>query len=62
MKEDSKARFLAQGEGGAQGLTAKHKTILAVFGLSFGVTYGVIPRRSLLVPFTPDRREDLNGG
>ena len=28
----------AQGEGGVQGLTAKHKTILAVFGLAFGVT------------------------
>ena len=33
-----KARFRAQGEGGVQGLTAKHKTILAVFGLAFGVT------------------------
>ena len=43
MKEDNKARFRAQGEGGVQGLTAKHKTILAVFGLAFGVTYGVIP-------------------
>jgi hypothetical protein len=32
---------------------AKHKTILAGFGLAFAVMiYGVIPRRSLLVPFT----------
>jgi uncharacterized ion transporter superfamily protein YfcC len=50
MRADNEARFRVQEEsgGGAQALTltltAKHKTILAVFGLAFGVMmYGVIP-------------------
>ena len=44
MKEDNDPRFRVQGEGGVQALDAKHKTILAVFGLAFVVMmYGVIP-------------------
>jgi uncharacterized ion transporter superfamily protein YfcC len=44
MKAENEARFRALEEGGVQALTAKHKTILAVFGLAFGVMmYGVIP-------------------
>jgi uncharacterized ion transporter superfamily protein YfcC len=49
MKEDNEAHFRATtGEGGLQALTAKHKVILAVFGLAFGVMmYGVIPWEDL---------------
>jgi uncharacterized ion transporter superfamily protein YfcC len=45
MKADNEARFQAQEEGGeVPALTARHKTILTVFGLAFGVMmYGVIP-------------------
>jgi uncharacterized ion transporter superfamily protein YfcC len=45
MKAENEARFRATaGEGGVQAMTATHKTILAVFGLAFGVMmYGVIP-------------------
>jgi uncharacterized ion transporter superfamily protein YfcC len=45
MKAENEARFRATtGEGDVPALTAKHKTILAVFGLAFGVMmYGVIP-------------------
>jgi uncharacterized ion transporter superfamily protein YfcC len=45
MKADNEARFQAQEEGGeVHALTARHKTILTVFGLAFGVMmYGVIP-------------------
>jgi uncharacterized ion transporter superfamily protein YfcC len=44
MRADNEARFRVLEEGGVQALTAKHKTILAVFGLAFGVMmYGVIP-------------------
>jgi uncharacterized ion transporter superfamily protein YfcC len=44
MRADNEARFRVLEEGGVQTLTAKHKTILAVFGLAFGVMmYGVIP-------------------
>jgi uncharacterized ion transporter superfamily protein YfcC len=49
MKAENEARFRATtGEGDVQALTAKHKTILAVFGLAFGVMmYGVIPWEDL---------------
>jgi uncharacterized ion transporter superfamily protein YfcC len=48
MKEENEARFRVQEEGGVQVLTAKHKTILALFGLAFGVMmYGVIPWEDL---------------
>jgi uncharacterized ion transporter superfamily protein YfcC len=45
MKAENEAHFRAQEEEGEiQALTAKHKTILTVFGLAFGVMmYGVIP-------------------
>jgi uncharacterized ion transporter superfamily protein YfcC len=44
MRAENEARFRVLEEGGVQALTAKHKTILAVFGLAFGVMmYGVIP-------------------
>jgi uncharacterized ion transporter superfamily protein YfcC len=49
MRADNEARFRVQeGDGGVQALTAKHKTILAVFGLAFLVMmYGVIPWEDL---------------
>jgi uncharacterized ion transporter superfamily protein YfcC len=45
LKAENEARFRATaGEGGVQAMTATHKTILAIFGLAFGVMmYGVIP-------------------
>jgi uncharacterized ion transporter superfamily protein YfcC len=45
MKADNEARFQGQEEGGeVHALTGRHKTILTVFGLAFGVMmYGVIP-------------------
>jgi uncharacterized ion transporter superfamily protein YfcC len=51
MKAENEARFRVQEEGGGDGvqaLTGKHKVILAVFGLAFGVMmYGVIPWEDL---------------
>jgi uncharacterized ion transporter superfamily protein YfcC len=44
MKADNEARFRVQEETGVQTLTGRHKTILTVFALAFGVMmYGVIP-------------------
>ena len=49
MREDNEARFRATaGPEDAQDLTGRHKLILAVFGLAFGVMmYGVIPWEDL---------------
>jgi uncharacterized ion transporter superfamily protein YfcC len=49
MKADNEARFRATaGEGDVPALTGTNKTILAVFGLAFGVMmYGVIPWEDL---------------
>jgi uncharacterized ion transporter superfamily protein YfcC len=49
MKEDNEARFRAgASESDVQPLTGKHKLILTVFGLAFGVMmYGVIPWEDL---------------
>jgi uncharacterized ion transporter superfamily protein YfcC len=44
MKADNEARFRVQEESAVQTMTGRHKTILTVFGLAFGVMmYGVIP-------------------
>jgi uncharacterized ion transporter superfamily protein YfcC len=44
MKEANEAHFSVQGETNEVVMTGQHKTILAVFGLAFGVMmYGVIP-------------------
>jgi uncharacterized ion transporter superfamily protein YfcC len=49
MKEENEARFRATAaEGDVQTLTARHKLILAVFGLAFALMmYGVIPWEDL---------------
>jgi uncharacterized ion transporter superfamily protein YfcC len=48
MKADNEARFRVEEESAAQTMTGRHKTILAVFGLAFGVMmYGVIPWEDL---------------
>ena len=53
MKADNEAHFRAQEQGdGGITLTGRHKAILAVFGLAFGVMmYAVIPWADLGVPF-----------
>lgn len=44
MKEDNEAQFSVQGDVGVVTMTARDKTILATFGLAFGLMmYGVIP-------------------
>jgi uncharacterized ion transporter superfamily protein YfcC len=44
MKADNEARFRVQEESAVQTMTGRHKTILTVFALAFGVMmYGVIP-------------------
>jgi uncharacterized ion transporter superfamily protein YfcC len=63
MKKRQRGPLPRPGRRRHPGPDAKHKTILADFGLAFAVMiYGDIPRRSLPVPFTPDLREDLDGG
>jgi uncharacterized ion transporter superfamily protein YfcC len=52
MKAENEARFGAQSDTGDVALTAKQKTILAVFALAFVVMiYGVIPWSDLGIPF-----------
>jgi uncharacterized ion transporter superfamily protein YfcC len=44
MRAENEERFVAQDTGDVEDLTSRHKTILAIFGLAFGVMmYGVIP-------------------
>jgi uncharacterized ion transporter superfamily protein YfcC len=48
MKADNEARFRVEEESGVQTMTGRHKTILTVFALAFGVMmYGVIPWEDL---------------
>jgi uncharacterized ion transporter superfamily protein YfcC len=53
LREENERHFSA-GAGGADAmLTGRHKLILVVFGLAFGVMmYGVIPWEDLNIPFT----------
>jgi uncharacterized ion transporter superfamily protein YfcC len=52
LKADNEARFRAETESGQAKLTGTQKTVLAVFGLAFGVmVYGVVPWEDIGIPF-----------
>jgi uncharacterized ion transporter superfamily protein YfcC len=53
LKAENEARFRAETEAGqAATLTGTQKTVLAVFGLAFGVmVYGVVPWEDIGIPF-----------
>jgi uncharacterized ion transporter superfamily protein YfcC len=52
LKADNEARFRAESEAGAVTMTGTQKTVLAVFGLAFGVmVYGVVPWEDIGIPF-----------